>query len=166
MIDYAPLVEYTRACMLVALQLSGSHRTELGPVRTGLAWDIAVTAFVEPPLWPDDDDRHKTIRTLVSISTRESTQRQDLHGRQGECTMYQIKPAFLGLTCKPLENDAQMATWAAMRIIRLSQSMCKDPRAWLNSYAGGPGSCASIVALGISDDRAWLADELKRLVGP
>ena len=166
MIVDAPLVEYTRVCMIAALKIVGSPRDELGPKRTGLAWDIASSAFVEPPLWPDDVDRHRTVRTLVAIAARESSIRNDVHGLGGECTMFQIKPRFLGLSCGPLESDAQAATHAAMRIIRLSQSMCKEPRAWLNSYAAGPGACDSTGAQRISDDRAWLADEIEKQVGP
>jgi hypothetical protein len=164
----APLIEYTERLLLAGLQSIGFTRDELGPKRTMLAVDIATAAFVSPPLWPDDVDKHRTIRLLVAIAIRETSARNDIRGAQGECSAWQLKPLFLGipsLNCAALEKDAQLAAMTALTILRLSFSMC-PPGHELNSFAGGPGSCQSPKAQDIHNDRWKLAKELEILVGP
>lgn len=161
----APLVDYTEQCIEAALEIAGDPKHEIGPKRLALAWDIAVTAFVEPPLFADDEDRHKTIRFLVAVAWRESSIRQDVVGAAGECTMFQLKPAFLGLTCKELVKDAQMSTWAAMKVMRISFNLCGEGHE-LNAYAGGDKACRNPGAQAITDNRMKLAKDIEQKVGP
>jgi hypothetical protein len=156
----APLIAYAHACILEGLRLlpGGEHLRELGPTRSMLASDIAVGAFVSPPIFPDDGDRHKTVRLLCAMAIRETSVRNDVHGAQGECSLFQIKPAFLGLTCKALEKDAQLATLTALRIIAISQRDC--PSSILANYAGGETGCSAKLARAITDDRVRLANDI------
>ena len=164
----APLIEYTEKCLLEGMNLIGFGRDELGPKRTMLAVDVAAAAFVSPPLWPDDVDRHRTIRLLVAIAVKESSARNEVHGAQGECSAWQLKPGFLGIpafNCKALEADAQLAAIAALRILRISFNQCPSGSE-LNAFAGGEGMCKNAGAQRIHDDRWKLAKELETLVGP
>jgi hypothetical protein len=136
-----------------------------------LALSIARVALEERPLYANDEDRHKTVATLVAVSFRESLWRVDA---VGDCTTngknavqcsvpgsrdpqsfcaFQINRSSGGT--RSLLDDADACVRKGITMLRTSMKVCPvHPIAW---YAAGPKGCEDLRAQRISKDRMNLA---------
>ncbi|MBX3191258.1 MAG: hypothetical protein KF819_29945 [Labilithrix sp.] len=135
-----------------------------------LAAAIAHRAEEEAPLFKDDADRRKTTALLVAIAFRESSLRADavgdkVRGKPTSFCAFQIHLPWgaktrEGWTGSDLLEDPDKCVAAAMRLLRVSMSVCPShPLAW---YAAGPSGCGNERAQRISRDRVALAQRLTR----
>lgn len=124
---------------------------------------IARAAEAAPPLYANDDDRHRTVALLVAVAYRESTLVPDVVGDKGQSyCAFQIHRSSGG--SEELLRDTDACARKGLAMLRQSIRTCREhPIAW---YASGPTGCSNARAQRISRDRTSLAAWLVRTVRP
>jgi hypothetical protein len=160
------LVAFVLAC-IASLDRSSPDKDHVQK----LALSIARVALDSPALFTEDEDRHKTVATLVAVSFRESgwhadaigdctTNGKDVvqcnvpgaHDPQSFCA-FQIHRSSGGGPA--LLADVDTCTRKGLALLRTSMKVCPGhPIAW---YAAGPKGCTDDRAQRISRDRMNLA---------
>lgn len=144
--------------MLLAWVLAAMLSLAPGRDHRELGGAIAASLEEGPPLFRDDEDRHRSAALLVAVAFRESSFRNDARSKTDDHCAFQIHGR------PELSRDAGACARVAVAMLRESLRAC--PAFPLAFYAEGPGACSSARAQRISRDRMAIAARLVRTVTP
>lgn len=137
---------------LLAFVLAGMDSLAPGRDHTQIAESIARVVEAEAPLFADDADRRRTAATLVAISFRESSFRNDVVSKTNDHCHLQVNDR------PDLAKNVDACTRVGLAMLRQSVRVCPNaPIAWYAVGGSREHACNSPRGLRITTDRMWLA---------